>query len=386
MIMPLGPDIALALNIPMSHLGWSSGAYTLASALVGVTAAVYLDKFDRKKALLIAMTGLAICTALCGFAWDFASLVTIRFITGMFGGPCNALSYVIIADIIPEKRRGAALSKLVAAFSIGSLFGIPFGLELARLVNWRMPFFVTFVLALIVIVALKKYLPSLKDHVHASEKASFRKLRALLTHRLHLWSFFCVALGMVAAHMIIPNLSAYVLFNMDYPRKYLGLLYVGGGISTMGVVMVVGKLIDRTRPSIAGLLGAFFLMLCMYGGMLHHPGWFSPVVLYIIFTMGTLTRNITTQTLVAKIPTAHERAGFMSLISCVTNLSIAAGAFLASMMLTEAPDKSLIGMDNVVILAMMLTVLIPIVMWWIEVHLKKRDLAAHHPPLPLEMV
>src|ERR1700749_4834151 len=58
MVMPLGPDFARGLGIPTASLGLVSGSYAAAAALAGFLGASVLDRFDRRKALAVAMFGL----------------------------------------------------------------------------------------------------------------------------------------------------------------------------------------------------------------------------------------------------------------------------------------------------------------------------------------
>ena len=60
MVMPLGPDFARALGIPLSHLGYIGGSYTAAASVSGIAGAFFLDRFDRRKALAVAMLGLTL--------------------------------------------------------------------------------------------------------------------------------------------------------------------------------------------------------------------------------------------------------------------------------------------------------------------------------------
>ena len=62
-VMPLGPDFAAALDIPESHLGYVGGAYTAAACVSGLIGSLFLDRFDRRKALAVAMLGLVVGTA-----------------------------------------------------------------------------------------------------------------------------------------------------------------------------------------------------------------------------------------------------------------------------------------------------------------------------------
>src|SRR6185295_14532967 len=58
MVMPLGPDFARALAIPAGDIGEIGGAYTFAAAISGLIAALFLDQYARKPALLFFLTGL----------------------------------------------------------------------------------------------------------------------------------------------------------------------------------------------------------------------------------------------------------------------------------------------------------------------------------------
>src|SRR5437763_8318960 len=74
MVMPLGPDFAAALAIPESKLGLVAGSYTAAAAISGIIGSYFLDRFDRRAALGVAMLGLVAGTAAGGLATGLPSL------------------------------------------------------------------------------------------------------------------------------------------------------------------------------------------------------------------------------------------------------------------------------------------------------------------------
>ena len=80
MVMPLGPDFATALDIPMSKIGYIGGSYTAAAAISGLLGSVVLDRFDRRKALAVAMLGLVVGTAAGAFAVGLWSLLAARIL------------------------------------------------------------------------------------------------------------------------------------------------------------------------------------------------------------------------------------------------------------------------------------------------------------------
>ncbi|HLM47807.1 MAG TPA: MFS transporter, partial [Myxococcaceae bacterium] len=124
MVMPLGPDFASGLGIPTSHIGTIGAAYTAAGCVAGVAGSYFLDRFDRRKALAVAMLGLVVSTAAGGLATGLTSLLVTRALAGLFGGPATSLSMSIIADVIPPERRGKAMGAVMGAFSVASVLGV----------------------------------------------------------------------------------------------------------------------------------------------------------------------------------------------------------------------------------------------------------------------
>ena len=153
MVMPLGPDFAKALAIPTAHIGYIGGAYTLAAAIAGMIGSLFLDRFDRRKALAVAMLGLVAATALGGFSVGLNSLIGARLLAGAFGGPATAVALAIVSDVVPPERRGRALGTVMTAFSVASILGVPAGLRVGTLFGWRAPFFAVASLGVLVTVA-----------------------------------------------------------------------------------------------------------------------------------------------------------------------------------------------------------------------------------------
>src|SRR5438874_11923774 len=165
MVMPMGPDFAAALGIPSSRLGLIGGSYTAAAAVSGLAGSFFLDRFDRRPALFLAMLGLVAGTALGGFATGMPSLMAARLLAGFFGGPATSLSFSIIADVVPPQRRGTAMGIVMGAFSVASVLGVPVGLELARHLGWQAPFLAVAGLGAAIALGAVFLLPPLRGHL-----------------------------------------------------------------------------------------------------------------------------------------------------------------------------------------------------------------------------
>jgi predicted MFS family arabinose efflux permease len=84
-MMPLGPQLRQVFQISDAQFGLLVSAYTFAAGASGLLAAFYVDRFGRKKLLLILYTLFAIATLACGFAPTYESLMAARVAAGVFG-------------------------------------------------------------------------------------------------------------------------------------------------------------------------------------------------------------------------------------------------------------------------------------------------------------
>lgn len=374
MVMPLGPDFAAALAMPAEHIGIIGGSYTLAAAITGIVASLYLDQFDRKKAMLFCLFGLAVATALGAAAWSSDSLLAARVAAGMFGGPLSSLAVAMIADFVPHERRGAAMGKVLGAFAVASVFGVPFGLELAQMLGWRAPFLALGLIALIVWGFGFRFLPSgsnVRDSLHVRER--FFRLLHNFRNPVALCAFGYTGVGMMSSFLLIPNISAHVQMNMDYPRSQLGLLYLcGGAVSFFGMRMV-GRWIDRTSSTLVSSCSTLLFMATIATGFVWYHNPVPVLLVFICFMAASATRSVAAQTLSSKVPAPHERGGFMSLLSSLTHLGTSAGAFLSSHMLSHTEDNKLAGIEQVGMLSIALSACVPFLFYYTEKRIRARS-------------
>jgi predicted MFS family arabinose efflux permease len=365
-VMPLGPDFAKALDIPLAHLGYVGGAYTAAASVSGLAGAFFLDRFDRRKALAVAMIGLVLGTLSGAFATGLATLMAARLVAGAFGGPATSLSYAIVADVIPPERRGKAMGAVMGAFSVASVLGIPAGLELARQGGWRLPFIAVAAIGAALIAYAVIVLPPMTGHLAGHKDDDVvADLRAMLRRDI-LLSLFMTFVVMAAGFILIPNISAYVLGNLHYPRARLGLLYLAGGLVSFFAMRVVGALVDRFGSARVGTFGTLWLAVVIYTGFVRVPPPIPVMAIFIVFMLGMSFRNVAYNTLTTKVPRSAERARFGSVQSSVQHLASALGAFASSQILTDGPEGTLVGVDRVAWVSIGLAVALPPLLLTVE--------------------
>ena len=359
MVMPLGPDISGDLPVSNADIGIVCGCYTLAVGFSGIACAKFLDRFDRKNVALVTVFGLSIATLAAAFCWDLKTLIGARVLAGVFGGPAAAIAYSMVCDGVPPERRGKAMAIVMGAFSIASIGGVPFGLELAEVGSWRTPFYAISILGFVVFWLIAQFTPPMKGHLTARPQPV--SLVKLLSNKQYLLAFVMMATAMVSSYAIIPNISAYFQLNLGFPRTSLGFLYFVGGILSLVLIQIGGRASDKIGPVPTNVLGTVLLVGFLYDGFMHPP-ISSLLVVFVMFMGMVCFRNVSATTEASKLPQPHERAAFMSFLSSVQHLGNGVGGIAASAILTIGPGGVLENMEWVGFLAIVTALVQPLIL------------------------
>jgi predicted MFS family arabinose efflux permease len=364
-VMPLGPDFAKDLGIPISQLGLIGGSYTGAAAISGALGSKFLDRFDRRDALAVTMFGLVLGTVSAGFAWNLPALVFARVIAGVFGGPATSIALSVIADIVPPARRGRALGIVMGAFGAASVFGVPLSLELARIGGWRLPFFAVAGLGLLVAGGAIFKMPALKLHfAHTEPRSRIHHFLAEPSVALSLCATLSV---MLATFSVIPNLSAYIQHNRGYPRENLGALYLVGGAVSYVAMRAAGMYIDKFGATLLASLGTVFFVAACAVGFVYESTALPVMVMFVTLMTAMALRNVALNT------------RFMSLQNAMQHVGAATGAMLSSSLLEELPDKRLSGMPVVATFSVAMAFGLPLLLRLMERQLQQRETPAAQP-------
>ncbi|MCC6897327.1 MAG: MFS transporter [Polyangiaceae bacterium] len=366
MVMPLGPDFVQALGIPSSRLGLVAGSYTASAAVSGLVGMLFLDRFDRRKALVVSLAGLALGTLAGGLATGLGSLMFARVLAGAFGGPATALGLAIIADVIPPARRGQALGAVMGAFSVASVFGVPAGLELARLGGWRVPFFAVGALCGAVAAGTALSLPSLTLHLRAAEKLPPAGALDVIRRPVVLIAMAASWVTMLSVFMIVPNITSYLQFNLGYPRARLGMLYLVGGVLSFFTMRVAGRVADRFGTSAVVTFGTLLFIVATVTGFVFQHALLPIIVVFALFMISGSFRMVPMNALATRVPRATERARYMSIQSTVQHVGAAMGAAGSTYLLVEQPGGRLSGMRNVALGSVALALLLPLLIGAVE--------------------
>lgn len=339
-VMPLGPQLIRAFDISNQQFGMIVSSYTFSAGIFGFIAAFFIDKFDRKTALLTLLVGFTIGTLLCAIANSYVFLILARIVAGMFGGAMAALVLSIVGDIIPYERRGAAMGKVMSAFALASVIGVPLGLFLANKYDWHTPFFALTAFSAVIWVIAYFLLPAMSGHVAKSKIIKpIETVRSILTDSNQLKALGLMMILMMSGFTVIPYLAPFLVSNVLLPESKLMYVYLIGGGFTLVSSIVIGKLSDKYGKLRMFTIFNFLSIvpILVITNLVALP-ISSTLIITTFFFILVSGRSVPVVAIITASVQPEKRGSFMSLNSCAQQLSAGFASFIGGILITTTPS------------------------------------------------
>ncbi|WP_232826489.1 MFS transporter [Lewinella sp. IMCC34183] len=366
-VMPLGKTIMREFSIAPGQFAWVVSSYALAAFLGNLVSTVVIDRFDRRAALLFLFSCFTVGTLACAFAPTYGFLLAARFGTGLFGGTLGALVLAIVGDVIPLERRASAMGWVMTAFSAASVVGVPAGIWIAAEFGWSTPFLATAALAAAFVTVAFFFVPSMRGHLveqtivpggdmgevgddpeaqllqprSVSSKIA-APFRAIFTNPNQRAALLFTLTLMLGHFTIIPFIAPYMQINVGFADKQVSLIYLIGGLLTVVLLPLFGRLADRygrlrvfTIASVLALFSIFAITNLDTDSI--------PIALLVTssFFVVASGRNVPATTMVTSVVRPENRGGFMSIRQSVNELALFFSSAVAGFIITEGPDGKL---------------------------------------------
>lgn len=330
-MMPLGPMLIRLFGINAQQFGFLVSSYSFSAGISGFIAAFFVDRFDRKTSLLFFFAGFTVSTIACALAPSFAYLLAARSLAGAFGGVLSSLVLAIVSDAISYQRRGTAMGIVMGSFSVASVFGVPFSLELANRISWHAPFVFLGLLSAVIWMLIALWMAPMKGHFRTKEakRSKWDALANISRSPAQLWALVFMFALVMGQFTMIPYLSQSYVANAGLPENKLSYIYFFGGICSMIAAPLVGWLADKFSKH-GVFAGAVLLsMLPIY--LITHMGAAQPVWYLILISCSFFIvmsgRMVPSMAMISSTATPEYRGSFMSFSSSVQNLSAGLASF-----------------------------------------------------------
>jgi MFS transporter, DHA2 family, multidrug resistance protein len=318
------PYIAGGMGVSEDEASWVVTTYLVANAII-LTASSYLARrLGRKTFFLISLGLFTLSSLLSGFAPNLNALLLFRIMQGVGGGGMVPVAQSILADLFPPAKRGQAFALFGVAVVVAPVVGPTLGGWLSDNISWQWCFLVNvpvgvFAMAMIALVlrepktvraesqpqqgnkfdvvgfiliatflgALEVVLDrGLEDDWFGSPfivtfaticglafvlmipwEMSHRNpavdLRMVASRQFGACFLVMLATGaiLLATTQFLPQL---VQQDFGYTATWAGLMLSPGGLVTMVMMFVVGRLAAKVQPKYLIVAGAVIVALSMY--------------------------------------------------------------------------------------------------------------------------
>jgi predicted MFS family arabinose efflux permease len=335
-MMPLGPILIRELAIGTHEFGLLVASYSFSAAASGLLAATFIDRYERKRLLLVTFALFGIATLACGLAPGYATLFAARGLAGAFGGVLGALVQTMVGDAIPYARRAKASGTVATAFSISTIAGVPLSLWLANLFSWRAPFFFVGVLTVLFMIVGARVLPELRHHVREERPHPLAALGEVLVDPNHRRALLFSALIIFSGFTVIPYITIYTVGNVGIPQSQIPWIYLAGGAATLFTARRIGHYADvhgkvRVYRQTA-LLATIPLLVITHISGVPLAGWLVCTTLFFVLVSG---RMIPAMTIITSAAQPRLRGTFMSVNGTVQSVSMGLATTLSGFIITQ---------------------------------------------------
>ena len=346
-MMPLGPQIMKAFSIGPAGFAAAVSAYAWCSGLTGLFAATYIDRFDRRRLLMIVFSLFLLSNLGCALASDFHWLLFARAFAGFTGGVVGPIVFAIVGDVIPESRRGSAMGLVMTSFSIASIVGVPAGVALGAHFGWQSAFELLVVFCAVIWIGAFCIVPSLTSHLAKTAPPLAEvipNLLRLIIKPSHVRAFVLVLAMVMSNMLIIPFISPVLVANHGVAPHEIAYIYIAGGIATLFTARWIGRQADRHgKVRVFRYVAAFSVLPVL--AFTHLPSWplWAIVAFFPFFMVAMSGRFIPMQALMTTVPEAPQRGAFMSITTAMQSLGAGIGAWFGGLLLGSGTNSEIVG-------------------------------------------
>jgi DHA2 family multidrug resistance protein len=331
------PYMQGSVSATQDQIDWVLTSYIVAAAIMTPPTGFLAGRFGLKRLFLVAVAGFTAASMLCGMAQSLPQIVLFRILQGAFGAALVPLSQSVLLNINPPERQGSAMAMWGVAVMAGPILGPVLGGWLTEDYTWRYVFYINVPIGILCFLGMKTFLTDTTrnanekldwfgfgtlslgigaaqvmldrgeqlDWFGSSEIVIEAVVAASAFYLFFVHTFtvkkpfvrpalfrdrnftagtlfvFVVGLTYYASLALQPP---YLQNLMNYPVVTAGLVLGPRGIGTMGVMLVVGRLIGRVDTRLLLGLGLGLTATAFYA----MTGWTPDVSQSTIIGVGLL--------------------------------------------------------------------------------------------------
>jgi MFS family permease len=211
----VAPVLQTELHISNTTLGWLLSAFFWVYAPAQLLFGSFSQRFGGRYVLAAGLALWSVATLCTGFVTGLVSLIALRLLLGLGEAAFFPCASHLIAEVVPEERRGSANGIIMSGIAIGPIAGtLAAGFLLAAL-GWRMVFVIFGIASLLWLIpwlTLAKATPATHAHTQMESASYGDVIRERKAWGLGL-SHFCVN---YVGYLVLTWLPTYLVKDQGF--------------------------------------------------------------------------------------------------------------------------------------------------------------------------
>jgi len=260
-------DITRDLNFDMTDFGWVMAMFTLGYALFQTPSGTLADSRGPRTVITSIVALWSVLTALTGAAWNFVSMMVIRFLFG--AGEAGAFPSLakVVFNWFPVRERGIIQGINFSGSRLGAAFALPLVAWMLTQMGWRWTFVIFGCFGLLFSIV---WYMLFRNKPEESKAISEKEKEYILATRQQPSSTAKVSLPfkrIISSRNMWMNMVQYICSNFTF---YFTLTWMYPYL--------------KERFALGGVEAGFYAMAPLVGGALGN--WFSGILVDAIYRRG----------------------------------------------------------------------------------------------------
>jgi DHA1 family putative efflux transporter-like MFS transporter len=326
--------IAADLNISVAVAGQMVTVYSLAYAIGAPLAILYTSSWSRKKVLLAALALFVVGNLITIVSTQFGLMLVARAVLGVASGVYTIVALSAAARLVEPQKVGSAISVILMGTSSSLVFGVPLGTTIAQWMNWRWIFALLVVIALVIMLAIAKWVPPMEGRV----TNMWKQAEALFKNGVVVSGLLVTLFWMTGYFIVYTYLTPFLKHDVHLHATTVTLILLILGLFSMLGTRFGGYTADRLGTERTLLICLTIHALALLSLPLLTNSWLATIGSMVIWVSAAWMTGPTMQTyFVQRVPQATDLA--LSLNSSVMQLGTALGAGLGGMVVSSTASS-----------------------------------------------
>ena len=158
LLIPIIGDLPRLLDSSAADASWAITATLLAGAVANPIMGRIGDTYGKRRVLMLLLGLLFVGSVTCALSTSLGPMLIGRTLQGI-SSAAVPLGMAILRETVPIERIFGAMALISATMGIGSAVGLPLAAVTAQVTDWHVLFWLSAVLALILLVSVKLVIP-----------------------------------------------------------------------------------------------------------------------------------------------------------------------------------------------------------------------------------